>query len=73
MASRSSDLDAAIIWPDSSDGEAAEELYVRYADRLWKVARTRIGDRLGRRFDADDVVQSVFRTFLLLFGEFGFS
>jgi len=49
-------------WRDG-DEEAAEELYVRYADRLWKLARTQIGQRLGRRFDADDVVQSVFRTF----------
>ena len=49
-------------WRDGHD-EAAEEIYVRYADRLWKLARTQIGQRLGRRFDADDVVQSVFRTF----------
>ena len=49
-------------WRDG-DEEAVEELYVRYADRLWKVARTQISQRLGRRFDADDVVQSVFRTF----------
>jgi len=49
-------------WRDGDEG-AAEVIYLRYADRLWKLARTQIGQRLGRRFDAEDVVQSVFRTF----------
>ena len=49
-------------WRDG-DEEAAEQLYLRYADRLWTLARTQIGHRFGGRFDADDVVQSVFRTF----------
>ena len=61
---RSRETTEAVLerWRDGDD-EAAEEIYVRYADRLWKLARTQIGQRLGRRFDADDVVQSVFRTF----------
>jgi RNA polymerase sigma-70 factor (ECF subfamily) len=43
--------------------EAARELYERYVDRLIPLARQRLSDRLARRVDAQDVVQSVFRTF----------
>jgi RNA polymerase sigma factor (sigma-70 family) len=47
----------------AGDEQAAEELYRRYANRLWALAKERIGQRLGRRIDADDIVQSVLRTF----------
>src|SRR6516165_11660123 len=43
--------------------EAARELYERYVDRLIPLARHRLSERLARRVDAQDVVQSVFRTF----------
>jgi RNA polymerase sigma-70 factor (ECF subfamily) len=42
---------------------AAQELYERYVDRLIPLARNRLSGRLARRVDAQDVVQSVFRTF----------
>lgn len=45
------------------DHAAAEELYVRYAERLWRLAEREIGTRLRRRVTADDIVESVFRTF----------
>ncbi|MEM7316545.1 MAG: sigma-70 family RNA polymerase sigma factor [Planctomycetota bacterium] len=38
-------------------------LYDRFSSRLIQVAQRRIGSRLGRRVDGEDVVQSVFRTF----------
>ena len=47
----------------SGEQDAATELYARYAARLRGLARTWIGDDLQPRFDADDVLQSVFRTF----------
>jgi RNA polymerase sigma-70 factor (ECF subfamily) len=47
----------------AGDQEAARVLFDRYVDRLAAVARLRIGQRLTARVDADDVVQSVFRTF----------
>lgn len=47
----------------SGEQAAATELYARYAARLRGLARTWIGDDLQPRFDADDVLQSVFRTF----------
>lgn len=43
--------------------DAATELYLRYADRLEKLAQRETGRDLGPRVDAEDVVQSVFRTF----------
>ena len=45
------------------DETAARELFDRYADRLVGLARRRLGQRLARRVDPEDVVQSVFRTF----------
>jgi len=45
------------------DQTAAEELHRRYSQRLCTLAEREIGQRLSRRVGADDVVQSVFRTF----------
>ena len=45
------------------DNDAATALYVKYAERLREIARTNTSDDLRSRFDADDIVQSVFRTF----------
>jgi RNA polymerase sigma-70 factor (ECF subfamily) len=49
------------------DGEeaAATALYLRYARRLRALAAKRTGAAFAGRFDADDVVQAVFRTFFL--------
>lgn len=43
--------------------DAATELYLRYAKRLQALAKAQTGDQLATRFDPEDVVQSVFRTF----------
>ena len=43
--------------------DAATELYMRYARRLISIARRNTSEQLASRFDAEDVVQSVFRTF----------
>lgn len=43
--------------------EAATELYVRYASRLMALAKSKTASSLSTRFDPEDVVQSVFRTF----------
>lgn len=47
----------------AGDQAAAEELHRRYSQRLCALAEREIGQRLSRRVGADDVVQSVFRTF----------
>jgi RNA polymerase sigma-70 factor (ECF subfamily) len=47
----------------SGDEDAATALYKRYAQRLQRLAQRNTGVDLAARFDAEDVVQSVFRTF----------
>ncbi|MFO0914189.1 MAG: protein kinase [Pirellulales bacterium] len=46
-------------------GEAAAVIFDRYVQRLLALARTRIGAKLRRRVDPEDVVQSAFRSFFL--------
>lgn len=45
------------------DDDAAMQIYVRYAERLMRLARKETPDELAVRFDPEDIVQSVFRTF----------
>ncbi len=45
------------------DQDAARDLFDAYVDRLLPLARRRISQRLASRVDAEDIVQSVFRTF----------
>lgn len=47
----------------AGDEEAATEIFDRYVRRLTGLARTHMSERLRKRVDADDVVQSVFRSF----------
>ncbi|TWT75538.1 RNA polymerase sigma factor CarQ [Posidoniimonas polymericola] len=47
----------------SGEQDAATEIYVRYARRLQALASKQTGADLAARFDPEDVVQSVFRTF----------
>jgi RNA polymerase sigma-70 factor (ECF subfamily) len=42
---------------------AATLLYMRYAARITSLAGTQQGANLASRFDPDDIVQSIFRTF----------
>src|SRR5437660_980299 len=43
------------LW-QGGDEQAARVLFERYADRLVALARRRLGQRLARRVDAEDVV-----------------
>jgi RNA polymerase sigma-70 factor (ECF subfamily) len=47
----------------SGEQDAATLLYQRYAERLQAVAKAQTAKSLASRFDPEDVVQSVFRTF----------
>ncbi len=49
----------------AGDNEAATELFDRYVARLTALARSRVGQRLKRRIDAEDIVQSAYRSFFL--------
>src|SRR5579862_676446 len=57
-------LDKSLLrrW-QGGDQAAAQLLFDRYVERLLALARKRISQRLAGRVDAEDVVQSVFRTF----------
>lgn len=47
------------------DEQAAREVFDRYLRRLVALARSRLSDRLQQKVDADDVVQSAFRSFFV--------
>jgi RNA polymerase sigma-70 factor, ECF subfamily len=47
----------------AGEQDAATALYMRYAQRLQRLAERSTAPELAVRFDAEDVVQSVFRTF----------
>jgi RNA polymerase sigma-70 factor (ECF subfamily) len=47
----------------SGQQDASTELFERYADRLIRLARGRLNPRMLQKFDAEDVMQSVFRSF----------
>lgn len=47
----------------AGDERAAQHVFDAYVDSLLHLARKRISQRLARRVDPEDIVQSVFRTF----------
>ncbi|MEM6689024.1 MAG: sigma-70 family RNA polymerase sigma factor [Planctomycetota bacterium] len=55
-------------WRDG-DEMAAAEIYDRYVARLVALASSRISPGLARRVEAEDVVQSVYRSFFARTGE----
>lgn len=49
----------------AGQSEAATAIFDRYVARLIALARSRIGSKLGRRVDAEDIVQSAYRSFFV--------
>ncbi len=47
----------------AGEREAAGEIYSRYAERLMQLTAKQSSSKLAGRVEADDIVQSVFRTF----------
>jgi len=47
------------------DEDAAKALFARYVGRLTSLAHSRLSAKLARRIDAEDVVQSVYRSFFV--------
>jgi RNA polymerase sigma-70 factor (ECF subfamily) len=47
----------------NGDQEAAGDLFQRYAERLAALVRSRLSTRFAQRLDAEDVVQSAYRSF----------
>ena len=55
-------------WKDG-DEAAAAALFDRYVNRLVGLARTKLSDRMQRRVEPEDVVQSAYRSFFRKAGE----
>lgn len=51
------------------DETAATEIFERYVNRLCALARTRLSNRMQRRVEAEDVVQSAYRSFFRRAGD----
>jgi RNA polymerase sigma factor (sigma-70 family) len=49
----------------NGDPTAADAIFARYTSRLLALARSRLSPKLARRIDADDVVQSTYRSFFV--------
>ncbi|MCH9654821.1 MAG: hypothetical protein K0U89_13250 [Planctomycetes bacterium] len=49
----------------NGQSEAAAAIFDRYVARLIALARSRIGPKLLRRVDAEDIVQSAYRSFFV--------
>lgn len=65
---RSSDgevVPSELLWQchAAGDSQAAGRIFDRYAERLIALARSRMSERLGRRIDPEDIVQSACRSF----------
>ena len=56
-------LDSFVNQLRQGDASVTKELFDQYVDRLVSMARKRISQRFAGRIDAEDIVQSVFRTF----------
>jgi RNA polymerase sigma-70 factor, ECF subfamily len=49
----------------AGDDAGAKELFDRYVEQVMKLARRRLSRTMARRVDAEDIAQSVFRTFFV--------
>jgi RNA polymerase sigma-70 factor (ECF subfamily) len=57
--------DLVTRWRENGDQAAAAELFDSYAARLITLVRAHLSEKLARRFDPEDVVQSAFRSFFV--------
>lgn len=49
----------------AGDEDAATTIFERYAERLTRLARSRLAARLATRVDAEDIVMSAYRSFFV--------
>lgn len=59
-----SDVDHMLEQLRNGDSQAADELFERFAGQLCRLVRAKLGWRYQRKFDPDDIAQSVFKSFL---------
>lgn len=61
-------VDLLARWKDG-DESAATELFDRYVNRLVGLARSRLSERMKRRVEPEDIVQSAYRSFFRKAGD----
>ena len=66
--SEDSSVDLLARWKNGDD-TAADELFNRYVNRLIGLARSKLSDRMQRRVEPEDVVQSAYRSFFRKAGD----
>lgn len=59
-----SEVDRVLAGLRDGDARAADELFSRFSGQLCRLVQSKLGWRYQRKFDADDVAQSVFKSFL---------
>ncbi|MEK6238137.1 MAG: sigma-70 family RNA polymerase sigma factor, partial [Planctomycetales bacterium] len=50
---------------EDGDEQAAQELFQRFLNQLTRIVRSQLSNKLARRIDPEDVVQSAYRSFFL--------
>ena len=68
MSDEENSVDLLARWK-GGDETAATALFDRYVNRLVALARSRLSDRMQRRVEPEDVVQSAYRSFFRKAGE----
>lgn len=63
---RLSDVDRVLADLREGDASAAQEIFCRFSGQLCRLVQSRIGWRYRRKFDSEDVAQSVFKSFIRL-------
>jgi len=69
MPANDPSFDDVIVGLRSGDAVASERVFHRFARRLIELARSRMEERVKRKVDPEDVVQSAFRSFFRLYAE----
>lgn len=64
MAPTRSEVDRILALLEQGDSSAADELFSRFAAQLCRLVHAKLGWRYRRKFDAEDVAQSIFKSFL---------
>jgi len=65
MMSQPDSFEGVLARLRQGDEDAAAEVFNRFADRLIRLARTRLDARVRQKLDPEDVLQSVFRSFFV--------
>src|SRR5947209_3689875 len=69
MTARNDSFPRFLVRLQARDGEAAREVFRRFASQLIALARRRFAPPFREKVDPEDVVQSAYKSFFLRYGE----